>query len=81
MPTVVIKMVKINIFDKMLDRDVVSWIAMIDGYFDNGTREEGFVLFSVLMRSGVSPNDFTYAGVLNACVDHLAENLAKQVHG
>jgi pentatricopeptide repeat protein len=54
---------------------------MIDGYFDNGIREEGFVLFSVLMRSGVSPNDFTYAGVLNACVDHLAENLAKQVHG
>ncbi|KAM6591469.1 hypothetical protein CsatA_014074 [Cannabis sativa] len=69
------------IFDKMEDRDVVSWTAMIDRCFEDGTREEGFALFSKLMSSGTRPNDFTFAGVLNACADHVAEELGKQVHG
>ncbi|KAG2719881.1 hypothetical protein I3843_02G006600 [Carya illinoinensis] len=69
------------IFDKMVDRDVVSWTAMIHRYFEDGRREEGFAFFSELMRSGIRPNEFTFAGVLNACADHAAEDLGKQVHG
>ncbi|TXG71086.1 hypothetical protein EZV62_006021 [Acer yangbiense] len=69
-----------RIFDNMVDRDVVSWTAMIGRYFEEGRREEGFVLFSKLMKSGIRPNEFTFAGVLNACVDHAAEELGKQVH-
>ncbi|XP_023920574.2 pentatricopeptide repeat-containing protein At4g37170 [Quercus suber] len=70
-----------HIFDKMVDKDVVSWTAMIDKYFEDGKREKGFDLFSEFMRSGIRPNDFTFAGVLNACADHAAEDLGKQVHG
>jgi pentatricopeptide repeat protein len=70
-----------RIFDKMVDRDVVSWTAMIGRYFEEGRREEGLALFSELMRSGIRPNEFTFAGVLNACADHAAEDLGKQVHG
>ncbi|CAL8170847.1 unnamed protein product [Prunus armeniaca] len=70
-----------RIFDKMVNRDVVSWTAMIDRYFEDGKREEGFALFSDLMKSGIRPNEFTFAGVLNACAHHAAENLGKQVHG
>ena len=70
-----------HIFDKMVDKDVVSWTAMIDKYFEDGRREKGFDLFSEFMRSGIRPNDFTFAGVLNACADHAAEDLGKQVHG
>jgi pentatricopeptide repeat protein len=66
-----------RIFDKMVDRDVVSWTAMIGKYFEDGRREEGFALFSELMRSGIRPNEFTFAGVLNACADHAAEDLGK----
>ncbi|KAK2657398.1 hypothetical protein Ddye_010450 [Dipteronia dyeriana] len=69
-----------RIFDKMVDRDVVSWTAMIGRYFEEGRREEGFVLFSKLLKSGIRPNEFTFAGVLNACADHAAEELGKQVH-
>ncbi|TXG59498.1 hypothetical protein EZV62_014071 [Acer yangbiense] len=68
-----------RIFDKMVDRDVVSWTAMIGRYFEEGRREEGFVLFSKLLKSGIRPNEFTFAGVLNACADHAAEELGKQV--
>lgn len=70
-----------TIFEKMTNRDVVSWTAMIDRYFEDGRKEEGFALFMKLMASGIRPNDFTFAGVLNACADHAAENLGKQVHG
>ncbi|XAR63905.1 hypothetical protein NMG60_11024052 [Bertholletia excelsa] len=69
------------IFDKALDRDVVSWTAMIGRYFEDGRREEGFALFSDLLKSGTRPNEFTFAGVLNACAYQTAENLGKQVHG
>lgn len=70
-----------QIFDKMVDRDVVSWTAMIGRYFQEGRREGGFALFSELIKSGIRPNAFTFAGVLNACADHAAEELGKQVHG
>ncbi|KAK9288849.1 hypothetical protein L1049_017315 [Liquidambar formosana] len=70
-----------HIFDKTVDRDVVSWTAMIGRYFEEKRSEEGFALFMNLIRSGIRPNEFTFAGVLNACADHAAEGLGKQVHG
>ncbi|PSR87999.1 Pentatricopeptide repeat-containing protein [Actinidia chinensis var. chinensis] len=70
-----------HIFDKTLDRDVVSWTAMIHRYFEDGRREEGFALFSDLLKSGIRPNEFTFAGVLHACADQTVEDLGKQVHG
>ena len=70
-----------RIFDRTVDRDVVSWTAMIDRYFKEGRREEGFALFSDLLKSSISPNGFTFSGVLNACADYAAEELGKQVHG
>lgn len=70
-----------HIFDRMVDRDVVTWTAMIDRYFGDGRIEKGFMLFSDLMYSKIRPNEFTFAGVLNACADHAAEEVGKQVHG
>ncbi|XVE82737.1 hypothetical protein DITRI_Ditri16bG0030100 [Diplodiscus trichospermus] len=70
-----------SVFDKMVNRDVVAWTAMIDRYFKDGRREEGFDLFRLLMKSGIRPNEFTFAGVLNACADDAAVEIGKQVHG
>ncbi|KAG5528758.1 hypothetical protein RHGRI_029428 [Rhododendron griersonianum] len=67
------------IFDKTVDRDVVSWTAMIHRYFEDGRREEGFALFSDFLKSGMRPNEFTFAGVLNACAVETSEDLGKQV--
>ena len=49
--------------------------------WEDGTMEEGFALFLVLMRLVIRPSDFTFTGVLNACADHVAEDPGKQVHG
>ncbi|KAI3845508.1 hypothetical protein MKW92_033144 [Papaver armeniacum] len=71
------------IFDRTLDRDVVSWTTMIGRYFERGGREDGFALFSEMLRSGIRPNDFTYAAILNACSAKslTEEDIGKQVHG
>ncbi|GAB2231675.1 hypothetical protein Droror1_Dr00010686 [Drosera rotundifolia] len=71
-----------HVFDMTEDKDVVSWTTMIDRYFEDGRREEGFALFADMMRSlRVKPNQFTFAGVLNACADQTAEDIGKQIHG
>lgn len=70
-----------HIFDRTLNRDIVSWTAIMGRYFEDGKIEDGFLLFSDLLKSGIRPNEFTFAGVLNACAHRSAENLGKQVHG
>ncbi|KAJ4981084.1 hypothetical protein NE237_031921 [Protea cynaroides] len=69
-----------HIFDKMLERDVVSWTTMIGRYLESGRRKEGFELFSELLRSGVRPNEFTFAGILTSCSTQAVEDIGKQVH-
>ena len=49
-------------FDKMVDRDDVSWTAVIDRYLEDWT----------LMRLVIRTNGFMFAEFLNACVDHVA---------
>ncbi|CAD5191459.1 unnamed protein product [Musa acuminata subsp. malaccensis] len=70
-----------HVFDRTLDRDVVSWTSMIGRYFDGGRREEGFELFSDMLRAGVRPNEFTFAGVLDALSEMAMEGPGRQLHG
>ncbi|KAL8038430.1 hypothetical protein ABFX02_11G106200 [Erythranthe guttata] len=69
------------IFDRTVGNDIVSWTTMIDRYFGDGKWEEGLSLFSDFLSSGIKPNEFTFAGVLNACAHQTAEELGRQVHG
>ncbi|KAK6152711.1 hypothetical protein DH2020_012350 [Rehmannia glutinosa] len=69
------------IFDRTLGKDTVSWTTMIDRYFGDGKWEDGLTLFSDFLSSGIRPNEFTFAGVLNACAHQTAEELGRQVHG
>ncbi|WOK93184.1 pentatricopeptide repeat-containing protein [Canna indica] len=69
-----------HVFDRTADRDVVSWTAMIGRYFDERRIVEGFDLFRGMLRAGVQPNEFTFAGVLDACSEMAMEGLGRQVH-
>lgn len=69
------------IFDRVGGKDIVLWTSMIDRYFGDGRFEEGLCLFSDLLRSGVRPNEYTFAGILNACARQTLEELGSQVHG
>ncbi|XP_021810383.1 pentatricopeptide repeat-containing protein At1g62260, mitochondrial [Prunus avium] len=57
-----------TIFDEMkLQKDVISWNAMIGGYASHGFAAEALELFALMKRLKVRPTYITFIAVLNAC--------------
>ncbi|KAF6172735.1 hypothetical protein GIB67_000793 [Kingdonia uniflora] len=57
-----------SIFDDMkLQRDVVSWNAMIGGYASHGYAMETLMLYGEMKKVTVRPTNITFVSVLNAC--------------
>jgi len=56
-----------NLFDKMCQRDVVSWNAIIVGYAMHGHGKDALELFEQLQQSKTNPNHITFLCVLSAC--------------
>ncbi|KAK8543608.1 hypothetical protein V6N13_076411 [Hibiscus sabdariffa] len=68
-----------RVFDGMLQKDVVTWNAMITGYAQNGMSDEAIKLFYGMKDAGVNPNTITLAGVLSACASIGALDLGKWI--
>jgi pentatricopeptide repeat protein len=56
-----------KVFDKISNRSVVSWTAMIGGYALNGLGIEALQVFKQMQLSGTNPDAVTFVGVLSAC--------------
>ncbi|XP_057770050.1 pentatricopeptide repeat-containing protein At2g13600 [Salvia miltiorrhiza] len=56
-----------KVFKTMLERDVVSFNAMIVGFAQNGQGGEALELFRQMLEAGEKPDDVTMIGVLFAC--------------
>lgn len=56
-----------NLFDRMPDRDVISWSSMIVGYGLSGNADAALDLFGGMRAAGVKPNEVTFLGALSAC--------------
>eukprot|EP01018_Ginkgo_biloba_P008633 Gb_28759 [translate_table: standard] len=56
-----------QVFDKMPERNVVSWTAMIVGYAVHGCGKEAIQLFEQMHHSGMKPDHVTFVAVLSAC--------------
>eukprot|EP01018_Ginkgo_biloba_P011209 Gb_02060 [translate_table: standard] len=69
-----------NIFDKMPQRDVVSWNTMIATYTRHGLSEQALALFRQMQRTGIQPNHFTFASVLPACANLAALEQGMEIH-
>eukprot|EP01018_Ginkgo_biloba_P030434 Gb_10709 [translate_table: standard] len=54
-------------FEKMFERDVVSWSVMIAGYGMHGQWEDALGLFLKMQQTGMKPNYITFVSVLSAC--------------
>ncbi|CAF2319331.1 unnamed protein product [Brassica napus] len=59
----------VEIFNRMKNKDVKSWTAMISAYGAHGLAREAINLFYKMEveNSNVKPNDITFLVVLNAC--------------
>lgn len=55
------------VFDRMPEKDVVSWTVLISGLATNGHPHEALASFREMLRRGVRPNEVTFMGVLSAC--------------
>ncbi|RAL54566.1 hypothetical protein DM860_001694 [Cuscuta australis] len=54
-------------FDRMKDKNVKSWSAMIAGYGMHGRAKEALEVFYAMNHAGVTPNYITFVSVLAAC--------------
>ncbi|XP_020968203.1 pentatricopeptide repeat-containing protein At1g15510, chloroplastic isoform X2 [Arachis ipaensis] len=69
------------VFDKMPNRDRISWNAMIAGYFENGECLEGLRLFCMMLALPVDPDLMTMTSVITACEILGDERLGREIHG
>lgn len=56
-----------NVFERMENKDVKSWTAMISGCGVHGQADQSVALFRRMEEEGVVPNDVTFLTVVHAC--------------
>ncbi|EXB93304.1 hypothetical protein L484_015292 [Morus notabilis] len=70
-----------EVFDKMRERDVVLWNAMIYGYVGCCYFEKAVSLFMRMQSEGLKPNSRTVVGLLSTCRELDELRLGQEIHG
>ena len=68
------------VFNRMVERDVVTWTVMIGGLAQHGFGHEAFSLFLQMQRGGFVPDAITYMSILSVCSSPGALEWVKEVH-
>ena len=66
-----------QVFDEMVERDVVSWTSIIGGYVRGGQPEEALQLF---LEMDVKPNTATIVSTLSACARLGMSGMGRGIH-
>ncbi|XP_072971618.1 pentatricopeptide repeat-containing protein At4g21300-like [Typha angustifolia] len=69
------------VFGEMVDKNVVSWTAMIAGYAQNCFSEKALSVFGSMVASGMQPNEITIVSVLPALKGVECLNSGRTIHG
>lgn len=69
-----------RLFDKMPEKDVVSWNTMVIGHAQVGYFNEALKLYREFRRSSIGFNEYSFAGVITACVKSRDFSLTEQIH-
>ncbi|KAL5702324.1 choline-phosphate cytidylyltransferase [Ranunculus cassubicifolius] len=56
-----------HVFDKLPERDFVSWTSMITAYGSHGQSLEALNLFQMMEHSNAKPDKVTFLAVISAC--------------
>ncbi|KAK9273990.1 hypothetical protein L1049_018804 [Liquidambar formosana] len=68
------------VFDMMDSRSIVSWNAMIRGYFDVGDCSEALKLFMQMLVDGVTFDSVTMLVAIQVCAEFGSLKLGMQIH-
>lgn len=55
------------VFEKLENRDLISWNSMIAGYGMHGLGKDALATFDKMIKSGLEPDDVTFIAALSAC--------------
>lgn len=69
-----------HLFDKLPNRDVISWNTMISCYSSMGMYREGFGLLSKMTAEGVSPDEVTMVSLVSACTKLRDLEMGEKLH-
>lgn len=69
-----------QVFEKLVNRDLIAWNTMIGGLAEGGGWEEASEVYYQMQREGIMPNKVTYVSILNACVNSAALHWGKEIH-
>lgn len=71
----------LKVFEGMIEKDVISWTALVTGNTHNGSYEEALKLFCNMRVGGIYPDQIVTASVLSASAELTLLEFGQQVHG
>ncbi|KAK1647510.1 hypothetical protein QYE76_065315 [Lolium multiflorum] len=69
-----------NLFDAMIQKDVVSWTAVISGLAASGCQGDAFEIFRQMLKAAMAPNSFTFGSVVSSCASVNDLGSGRQCH-
>lgn len=69
-----------KLFDKLCDRDVITWNSMISGYTVNNLADKGIEAFIDMLTMGIRVDLATIISVLAACANLGVISLGRSLH-
>ncbi|KAI0495116.1 hypothetical protein KFK09_025263 [Dendrobium nobile] len=70
-----------KMFEEMMEKDSVTYNAMINGFTKDGFHDEALELFGTMRESGLKPSQFTFSSVLSSANGLGDLALGLQTHG
>lgn len=69
-----------RVFDRLPDRNVISWTEMVVGYIKNECVDEANKIFWRMEQERVQPNEITFLSIVTSCsaIGHLEQSM--QIH-
>lgn len=69
-----------SVFDRMKERNVISWTAMLVGLAQNGCAEEALELFGQMRDQGITANSVTLVSLIHACAHVGSLKKGRSIH-
>ncbi|KAK7401405.1 hypothetical protein VNO78_12848 [Psophocarpus tetragonolobus] len=70
-----------KMFERMPQKDLVSWTTLVAGYAQNGFAKRALQLVLQMQEAGQKPNSVTLVSVLPAVADMKASRIGRSIHG
>ncbi|PKA47620.1 Putative pentatricopeptide repeat-containing protein [Apostasia shenzhenica] len=70
----------LRVFERMTNRDQISWNSVISGLDQNGLCKEALISFSDMMKTCMMPSNFAIISTLSSCASLRSLRMGSQVH-